>query len=80
MRTHSNGQPVELEIKFNLPTGSSTALDNHPALQSTADTQQTRHEVTTYFDTQSRQLKSIGCQSARASLGEAVCADTEAAG
>jgi inorganic triphosphatase YgiF len=49
---------VELEIKFNLPAGSISALDSHPTLQSVA--QQTRHEVTTYFDTQSRQLSQLG--------------------
>jgi inorganic triphosphatase YgiF len=51
---------MELEIKFNLPTGSITALDSHPVLQSAAGTQQTRHQVTTYFDTQSRQLSQLG--------------------
>jgi inorganic triphosphatase YgiF len=58
MRTHSSGRPVELEVKFKLPTGSITALDSHPALRSAA--QETRHEVTTYFDTQSRQLRQMG--------------------
>ena len=81
MRTHSSGQPVELEIKFNLPTGSITVLDSHPALQSAAETQQMRHEITTYFDTPSRQLGLLGaCQSARAPLETTPCANPEAAG
>ena len=80
MRTHSSGQPVELEIKFNLPTGSITALDSHPALQSAAETQQTRHEVTTYFDTQSRQLSQLGASLRVRRWGNTMCADTEAAG
>ena len=48
---------MELEIKLNLPPGSIAALNNHPALQSAA---QTSHEITTYFDTPSRQLDHLG--------------------
>jgi inorganic triphosphatase YgiF len=51
---------VELEIKFKLATGSITALDSHPALQSTAGAVRTRHEVTTYFDTRSEHLNKLG--------------------
>jgi len=51
---------MELEIKFDLPPGSIMALDRHPVLQSAAESQQTRHEVTTYFDTQSKQLSGLG--------------------
>ena len=49
MSRHPAGQPLELEIKFHLPSGAQEAVNGHPALRS-ADMRQL-HQITTYFDT-----------------------------
>lgn len=50
--------PLEVEIKFRLPSDDSAALEMHPALQGTEC--ETQHHVTTYFDTPDRVLAKQG--------------------
>ncbi|CAH2601786.1 Adenylate cyclase [Rhodovastum atsumiense] len=58
MNDEQQSQPIELEIKFSVPTGAETELANHPALRADGTTPpQTRSEVTTYFDTPDCRLR-----------------------
>ena len=52
---------VETELKLRLSPNSRTVLEQHPAFNPPgAAKPQTRHEVTTYFDTPDRTLSSRG--------------------
>lgn len=57
MNTDPEDQPREVEIKFRVSEAARTALARHPALTAK---QQTRREVSTYFDTPGRDLLSAG--------------------
>jgi triphosphatase len=58
---HDADDAVETELKLRLSSTSRVALEHHPAFNPPdASTPQTRHEVTTYFDTPDRTLSSRG--------------------
>ncbi len=59
--TQAVSPPLELEIKLRVPPGFDEALEAHPALAAPlAAPAETRHETTTYFDTEAGDLARRG--------------------
>jgi inorganic triphosphatase YgiF len=59
MTTNHNISAMETEIKFLLPDGAQEAVDTHPLLQN-AESQSSRQEVTTYYDTSTHAFRHAG--------------------